>query len=1025
MKKSMKYTNRQLYPTHIGGGGVVLLSLLLVLCFVSCEIDHDYLFKLDEEVRWHNAAKLNIRLEYPTRWGTSNPQQGLISPGVRDIRLGYETNFTIEFTPDTNFSLDSWVAYYTSSITVDALGGNWLEDISLLNSVESINKTDAVLPVNPNPNGGSFTFRVNTAEPVTLIPWCNPAPRVIRTEPRSNAPEQIISRASDIVIYFTIPLDPSPANIKFADSAESDGIWITANGVNINNNYKTPVYSSENGFYTITIFPTNELPPAGSEITVTIRGIKNSSGSHKSGYHEFTWITSRIIPNNTAEVKTWEAGYEKDNTGVWVINYSWTSSGADRVVTYYRINNGSKIFNTDEAFDPEKPKQNAVIENVPVLNASGVRSGTAATVTEYEIIIELYTDNIKSSVKSFNIWNVPGMANNSVNPLIEINSSEQLVVSNEQLNKNYLLTSDITLTNHVPIGTASAPFTGKFYGNGYTITIESFASTGSATDYGLFGVVGGNAVIHDLTVLYEAVGGGVVIINPTVAARFGGLTGTIQGNARLENVLVKGAANVNFANFNNYAGGLAGLMTGTSSIYNVFGDLDLTMGKPGSSNSLYVGGLTGSMGRPDTGDPVRVEEVSVVGNITVGTENNPINVVSTSDSYVGLFVGGLTGFIRGTDTYNRAVLQRSYYRQGSITIFAGTGTSILGGAVGRVYGQSNIIGCDSLAGSFFIGKSRTTGSGQFFVGGFLGDFFLSGTLEACYSNNLVDIIDITAVSSGVSVSVGGFAGRTNANISYCYAFGDVSVTSYSTFCVGGFVGSGDQGSISNSYATGNVNAYSFGGGAIVYAGGFAGTGANYNNCYALGDVFVDKLGFGALMAGGFLGLAQAVIGDGIIQNCFSVGKLIVQRSDDGPINVGGFVGINLYTNNFTLQNNAVLGVSITATGPGTKNIGRVWGIWIAASPVMQNNHAFNGMQLLTHTTTGATSGFTTVTPVNNANEKDGADLTVSVQHTRSFWRETLGFNPDHWIFGTVDTRGYPILRGPDVGFEPGPAMAGQ
>jgi hypothetical protein len=45
------------------------------------------------------------------------------------------------------------------------------------------------------------------------------------------------------------------------------------------------------------------------------------------------------------------------------------------------------------------------------------------------------------------------------------------------LSRSYVLTDNITLADYTPIGTATTPFTGKFLGNGKTITLNSFSST--------------------------------------------------------------------------------------------------------------------------------------------------------------------------------------------------------------------------------------------------------------------------------------------------------------------------------------------------------------------------------------------------------------------------------------------------------------------------------------------------------------------------------------------------------------------
>jgi hypothetical protein len=87
----------------------------------------------------------------------------------------------------------------------------------------------------------------------------------------------------------------------------------------------------------------------------------------------------------------------------------------------------------------------------------------------------------------------------------------------------------------------------------------------------------------------------------------------------LINVLVKGSVIFNVGGDNDaYVGGLAGLMTGTSSVKNAYSGLDLIVNtNPGTGGSLYVGGIAGSI-NGTSGNIIRVEEASVVGDNSVG-----------------------------------------------------------------------------------------------------------------------------------------------------------------------------------------------------------------------------------------------------------------------------------------------------------------------------------------------------------------------------------------------------------------------
>jgi hypothetical protein len=408
------------------------------------------------------------------------------------------------------------------------------------------------------------------------------------------------------------------------------------------------------------------------------------------------------------------------------------------------------------------------------------------------------------------------------------------------------------------------------------------------------------------------------------------------------------------SDFTAYAGGLVGQMTGTGTddrpnIFNAYGGLNLSVNiDPKGDNGLFVGGITGGIGSPTAGAAVKLRDLSAVGNITVGRQSSRVNTHTTADTYFGLFVGGLAGFMRGTNTLNRAELINSDYRQGDITVWSGDGVTNIGGAVGRVNNFANIIESSSIAGNFNINKSA--GNSHFFAGGFLGDFgrgsTSTGTVRDCFSSNPV-VINTEPGYTG-HVTAGGFAGRSSTFISHCYALGDVSVTGYGNLYVGGFLGIGFTAvDVRFSYSTGNVSVYSRGGGE-TYAGGFSGTSRGVSDSYALGDVFVEMTtttGGSGIQAGAFAG--EFASGNYTVERNFALGSVNAQRITNGIINAGGFVGRfdtapTRPTGNF--RNNAALGLEVRASGGTIRNVGRFYGSMLTG-PILDNNRAFNGMRL--------------------------------------------------------------------------------
>jgi hypothetical protein len=592
--------------------------------------------------------------------------------------------------------------------------------------------------------------------------------------------------------------------------------------------------------------------------------------------------------------------------------------------------------------------------------------------------------------------------------------------------KEYVLAADIRdVTNWTPIGTDTDPFMGTFNGNGYRISIDSIAE---AADMGLFGVVGKDQVeggtVRDLTVEY-----GGASVTPAGAFRFGGIAGTAQGNALFEEVQVLGSVTTGGSGNTAYVGGLIGLMTGTARMTNAYGGLKLTVKtNPDYPNSLYAGGAVGSMGSPDSGDAVRVEGASVEGDLIVGSQNVPVNGLSS-------FVGGLSGFIAGSGDAeeSRAKLLNSDYRRGNIEVWSGSGSVAVGGAIGRIFEYATVKGCSSLAGNFAFEKN---GNGPCDIGGFAGMFFNSGTLENCYSGNqMVTSYSYSSYATGNYIHVGGFVGLIGAgginespvNISYCYALGAVSVTGYTVYAGGFAAYMNPSASASYCYAAGDVYVYDKQSSALLtFVGGFAGKGSNFKDCYALGKVFADKtVGSEALMAGAFVGNFNDMTDYSlhIMEHCFAAGSVTAQRDTSGTINAGGLVGYMEFLPylNEPLKNSAALGASVTATGPGTRKIGRVFGLK-ESGVVTQGNYANNNMMLYSDNIYAKNRpAEMTPAPTPGPDNEHGEDANTGMFHNPAFWRDTLGFSAENWDFSAVVSEGHPRLRASPGG----PAMGGQ
>jgi len=219
-----------------------------------------------------------------------------------------------------------------------------------------------------------------------------------------------------------------------------------------------------------------------------------------------------------------------------------------------------------------------------------------------------------------------------------------------------------------------------------------------------------------------------------------------------------------------------------------------------------------------------------------------------------------------------------------------TGGSWVGGLMGCTHNGSDVSSC------YFTGS--VVGGGQ--VGGLVGSN--DGDVSDSYATGSV-------VGSGVVGGLVGLGGGAST-VTNCYATGNVTDKGYGY--VGGLVGSTD-GTVSDSYATGTVT-------GSHYVGGLAGIAENVNNCYATGNVTGDEV-IGGLVgwhndgtvsysyatgnvagsySGGLVGVnGECWVSGGLVEfndndsvaiyYCYSTGSVT------GDTSVGGLVGENAYS----------------------------------------------------------------------------------------------------------------------------------
>jgi len=296
--------------------------------------------------------------------------------------------------------------------------------------------------------------------------------------------------------------------------------------------------------------------------------------------------------------------------------------------------------------------------------------------------------------------------------------------------------------------------------------------------------------------------------------------------------------------------------------------------------------------------------------------------INNSSFYQGLF-----GYV-GSGTIRNLGVTASYIKgQGTIGGLAGYMGS--GGTITNSYAIVNAAGTYSVGGlvgsnsgtitnSFATGNVTGVGDG---VGGLVG-FGDLGTIINSFATG-----DVTVTGTIGNGGAGGLVGW-GGTITDSYATGNVIGTSF----VGGLVGRG--GTITNSYATGNVTGTSFVGGLVgsvgtitnsnaagnvtgtSFVGGLVGSGGTITNSYVTGNVTGTGQNVGGLTGQG-----------GIITNSYATGDVT------GTSAVGGLMG----SGNLTGSGGTITNSYATGSVTGTEDIGGLLGRMVT-SVTITNSH---------------------------------------------------------------------------------------
>ena len=222
------------------------------------------------------------------------------------------------------------------------------------------------------------------------------------------------------------------------------------------------------------------------------------------------------------------------------------------------------------------------------------------------------------------------------------------------------------------------------------------------------------------------------------------------------------------------------------------------------------------------------------------------------------------------------------------------------------------------------------------AGGLVG-YNREGTISDSYSSATV-----YGTGSGSAVSIGGLLGRNDydALVENCYATGDV-IGSGDSYTGGGLIGHNEGGTITGSYATGDVTGFDYDNGGLVgysydgdistsfatgavegddNVGGLVGTadGTVIENCYATGNVTENDDYRDGYKLGGLVGKLSGTTSQ--INSCYSTGVVDAGDVDD----VGGLVGTEgkqaYVFNSFWDTETSGMGVSGGGTGKTTEEM---------------------------------------------------------------------------------------------------------
>lgn len=294
----------------------------------------------------------------------------------------------------------------------------------------------------------------------------------------------------------------------------------------------------------------------------------------------------------------------------------------------------------------------------------------------------------------------------------------------------------------------------------------------------------------------------------------------------------------------------------------------------GSNEEFIIGNIGGVVGYMDGNN------VYVTGSANRGTvhTSEPADPKSVKDWEKAANVGGIVGKIDRSDTKNKNELGKNYenaavansYNTGDVLGYTG-----VGGVVGMMYNGE-------VAGSYNLGYLRTTR--QSTIGGSIDSLNMGGivgdTTEGSGSVVLYDVYNKGQIGDSefnyFGRHVGGIVGRLSGTVEKAYNTGAI-YNGYNV--VGGIAGWMPNGSIENSFNTGNITVVN-NNDATSQVGGIVGAASankdiTINNVYNLGTLrsFKPNNNSGDNAIGGIVGGVNGKGGTVSITNAYTTGNI--------------------------------------------------------------------------------------------------------------------------------------------------------